>query len=108
MFFEAFKKYEEGITMQEIADDLNAKGVRNNRGTKLNINAISTMLSNRRYMGEYYYRDIVIPDGIPAIVPKDLFLRVQERMSKNKNSPARYRADEQYILSTKLVQYVNL
>ena len=99
---EAFKKYEEGITMQEIADDLNAKGVRNNRGTKLNINAISTMLSNRRYMGEYYYRDIVIPDGIPAIVPKDLFLRVQERMSKNKNSPARYRADEHYILSTKL------
>ena len=88
--------------MQEIADDLNAKGVRNNRGTKLNINAISTMLSNRRYMGEYYYRDIVIPDGIPAIVPKDLFLRVQERMSKNKNSPARYRADEHYILSTKL------
>ena len=99
---DAFKKYEEGITMQEIADDLNAKGVRNNRGTKLNINAISTMLSNRRYMGEYYYRDIVIPDGIPAIVPKDLFLRVQERMSKNKNSPARYRADEHYILSTKL------
>ena len=99
---EAFKKYEEGITMQEIADDLNAKGVRNNRGTKLNINAISTMLSNRRYMGEYYYRDIVITDGIPAIVPKDLFLRVQERMSKNKNSPARYRADEHYILSTKL------
>ena len=53
-------------------------------------------------MGEYYYRDIVIPDGIPAIVPKDLFLRIQERIAKNKNSPARYRADEQYILSTKL------
>ena len=98
----AFKMYEDGMTMQEIADDLNVKGLRNNRGTKLNINGISTMLSNRRYMGEYYYRDIVIPDGIPAIVPKDLFLRVQERIAKNKNSPARYRADEQYILSTKL------
>ena len=98
----AFKMYEDGMTMQEIADDLNVKGLRNNRGTKLNINGISTMLSNRRYMGEYYYRDIVIPDGIPAIVPKDLFLRVQERVAKNKNSPARYRADEQYILSTKL------
>ena len=98
----AFKMYEDGMTMQEIADDLNVKGLRNNRGTKLNINGISTMLSNRRYMGEYYYRDIVIPDGIPAIVPKDLFLRVQERIAKNKNSPARYRADEQYMLSTKL------
>ena len=98
----AFKMYEDGMTMQEIADELNVKGIRNTRGRKLNINGISTMLSNRRYMGEYYYRDIVIPDGIPAIVPKDLFLRVQERIAKNKNSPARYRADEQCILSTKL------
>ena len=98
----AFKMYEDGMTMQEIADELNVKGIRNTRGTKLNINTVSNLLSNRRYMGEYYYRDIVIPDGIPAIVPKDLFLRVQERIAKNKNSPARYRADEQYILSTKL------
>lgn len=46
--------------------------------------------------------DIVVPYGIPAIVPKDLFNRVQERIAKNKKSPARHRADEEYILSTKL------
>lgn len=50
----------------------------------------------------YVYRNIGVPDGIPAIVPKDLFERVQEKIEKNKKSPARYRANEQYILSTKL------
>lgn len=88
--------------MQEIADYLNVHGLRNTRGTKLTINTVSNLLTNRRYIGEYTYRDIVVPDGIPAIVPKDLFNRVQERIAKNKKSPARHRADEEYILSTKL------
>lgn len=88
--------------MQEIADYLNVHGLRNTRGTKLTINTVSNLLTNRRYIGEYVYRDIVVPDGIPAIVPKDLFNRVQERIFKNKKSPARHRADEEYILSTKL------
>ncbi len=98
----AYQMYDEGRTMQEIADDLNVKGVRTTRGTKLTLNTVSNLLSNRRYMGEYSYRDIVVPDGIPAIVPKDLFFRVQEKIEKNKKSPARNKADEEYILSTKL------
>ena len=42
------------------------------------------MLGNRRYIGEYKYRDIVVPDGIPAIVPLELFDRVQEKLAQNK------------------------
>lgn len=98
----AYEMYDEGKTMQEVADDLNVKGLRNTRGTKLTINTVSNLLTNRRYIGEYSYRDILVSDGIPAIVPKDLFNRVQERIAKNKKSPARHRADEEYILSTKL------
>ena len=98
----AYEMYDEGKTMQEVADNLNVKGLRNARGTRLTINTVSNLLTNRRYIGEYSYRDILVPDGIPAIVPKDLFNRVQERIAKNKKSPARHRADEEYILSTKL------
>ena len=58
-------------------------------GTKLTINTVSNLLTNRRYIGEYSYRDILVSDGIPAIVPKDLFNRVQERIAKNKKSPAK-------------------
>lgn len=60
------------------------------------------MLNNRRYIGEYTFRDIVIPDGIPAIVPKELFDRVQEKMAKNRKAPARHKAEDDYLLTTKL------
>ena len=53
-------------------------------------------------MGEYSYRDVVKEDGIPAIVPKDLFDRVQERLAKNKKAPARHKAEDDYLLTTKL------
>ncbi len=102
MVLAAYEMYDESKTMQEIADYLNVHGLRNTRGTKLTINTVSNLLTNRRYIGEYVYRDIVVPDGIPAIVPKDLFERVQEKIEKNKKSPARHKADEEYLLTTKL------
>ena len=60
------------------------------------------LLKNRRYIGEFKYRDIVIPDGIPAIIPQDLFDRVQQKMEKNKKAPARHKAEDDYLLTTKL------
>ena len=43
-----------------------------------------------------------MPDGIPAIVPQDLFDRVQEKLAKNKKAPARHKAEDDYLLTTKL------
>lgn len=63
---------------------------------------MNPLLKNRRYMGEYSYRDVVKEDGIPAIVPKDLFERVQERLAKDKKAPARHKAEDDYLLTTKL------
>ena len=39
---------------------------------------------------------------MPAIVPQEIFDRVQERIEKNKHKPAAMKADEEYILTTKL------
>jgi hypothetical protein len=99
---EAFKRYDEGATMTEIRDWLNEKGLKNTKGNPLNYNSVQHMLKNRRYIGEYKYRDIIDPDGIPAIVPQDLFDRVQEKMEKNKKAPARHKAEDDYLLTTKL------
>ena len=38
---------------------------------KITRNRRNHLLKNRRYMGEYSYRDVVREDGIPAIVPKE-------------------------------------
>lgn len=99
---QAFTAYAEGATMQEVTDLLNIKGIRTNMGGKVSINSVTRMLHNRKYIGEYKYRDIVKPGGIPAIVPQDLFDRVQERMAANKKAPAKHKAEDEYLLTTKL------
>ena len=102
LVLEAFQQYDNGDKMVEIVNFLNDKGVRNMQGGKMTHSSVNTMLKNRRYIGELSFRDIVVPDAIPAIVPKDLFDRVQKRLDKNKRAPACGKADEEYLLTTKL------
>ena len=44
----------------------------------------------------------MIPGGVPAIVDKELFERVQEKMAKNRRAPARHKAEDDYLLTAKL------
>lgn len=97
-----FARYDRGETMKEIVDFLHAAGIKGPRKNNLNINAIARILKNRKYIGEYSYRDVVVPDGIPALVEKALFERVQVRMAKNRRAPAQRKAEEDYLLTTKL------
>lgn len=97
-----FKMYDTGSTMKQIVDHLNDLGVTTVRGKPADLNFISGILHNRKYIGEYQYRDIVVPNGILALVPSDLFERVQEQMKKNKKAPAWHKAEDDYLLTTKL------
>jgi len=100
---EVFKRYDKGATIAELSRWMNEKGVQPQRGKEMGIDSVKRLLKNRRYIGEYIYSKTVIPNGIPAIIPLDLFERVQERLAKNKRAPARYKAKEDlYLLSTKL------
>lgn len=76
-------RYSERATMQELVNLLNSRGMRSIRGGKVTLNIMNHLLKNRRYMGEYSYRDVIKEDDIPAIVPKELFEQVQERLAKN-------------------------
>lgn len=99
---EIFEKYADGKTVRSIVEDFNARGLRTKKGQPFNINSFSSLLKNRKYIGEYRYQDVVIEGGVPAIVPEDLFNRVQERMEKNRHAPAMAKAKEDYLLTTKL------
>ena len=100
---EMYTMYADGKTVTEISDELNSRSVFANTKYKYtNKSSLHNLLKNRRYIGEYKYSDIVIPDGMPAIVPKDIFDKVQARMEKNKHKPAAMKAVEEYILTTKL------
>ena len=99
---EVFEKYADGKSVRSIVEDFNARGLKTKRGQPFNINSFSSLLKNRKYIGEYRYQDVVIEGGVPAIVPEDLFNRVQERMEKNRHAPAMAKAKEDYLLTTKL------
>lgn len=99
---EIFTLYSKGTSMQTLVNMLNERGIKSSRGGKITLNIVNHILKNRRYIGEYSYRDVVQPDAIPAIVPKELFDRVQKRMAKNKKAPARHKAEDDYLLTTKL------
>ena len=77
--------------MQELVNLLNSRGMRSIRGGKITLNIMNHLLKNRRYMGEYSYRDVVKEDGIPTIVPKELFERVQEEQKGSCPSQSRGR-----------------
>ena len=99
---EAFQRYNEGATMKELMNWLNDSGVTTNRNQKFTYNSVQKLLTNKRYIGENHFKDIVMPDSIPAIVDKDLFEEVQQKIKKNSRAPARHKAEDDYLLTTKL------
>ena len=75
-------------------EDFNARGLTTRKGRPFSMSSFNALLKNRKYIGEYRYQDVVIPGGVPDIVPEELFCRVQQRMEKNKRAPAHTKAKE--------------
>jgi DNA invertase Pin-like site-specific DNA recombinase len=103
IILEAFKKYGEGEKVVDIVKFLADSGVKHYRGGTLRIDAVQRMFKNRVYIGEYKYGEHITPGGVPQIVPFELFEQVGERMAKNKKAPARFKAEDEYLLTTKLL-----
>ena len=99
---EIFTRYAGGETAASIINDLNSRGLKNNKGKEFNKNSFHNMVKNRTYIGEYHYSDVIIPGGVPAIIPDDIFERAVARMESNKRTAAKNKAKERYILTTKL------
>lgn len=99
---EAFHRYAAGESIRSIIESLNARSIRNSRGNPFTKNSFQTLLKNRRYLGEYRYKDTVIPDAIPAIIDPDCFDAVQRRCEIHRQAPAHNKADVHYLLTTKL------
>lgn len=99
---EIFEMYAEGRQSSEIIEYCNSKGYKTVLNGNFNKNSIGRILANEKYIGTYRHGDIVIENGIPAIVDKELFEKVQTMLKKNYTSRARSKADVEYLLSGKL------
>ena len=99
---EMFSRYANGERLAVIQAEMEHQGLRSKQGNPYSISVLSNLLKNRKYIGEYKYGNVITPGGIPAIIDKELFERVQMRMDANKRAPARAKAQEEYLLTAKL------
>lgn len=98
-----FEKYAEGSTETEIITWLNEQGIRTTKKKPFSKSSLATLLHNEKYIGVYVYKDIVrVEDGVPAIVDKELFDKVQELMKVNRRAPSHTWTHQDYILTDKL------
>ena len=108
-----FTMYIDGHGYNSIIRALNERGYKTKRGMPFGKNSIHELLINEKYAGVYTFnkrtskspkRDygedtIRIVDGMPAIVNKEDFDKVQLIMSTHKHKNARHKAKESYLLS---------
>ena len=97
-----YEMYDQGHTYAHIVETLNNQGRTTFKGTPFNKNSLGKILHNRRYIGDYVWGDIVVAGGMPQIVDRDLWERVQAKLSRKEKASARARGDYNYILSGKL------
>ncbi|QPK80783.1 recombinase family protein [Schaalia sp. ZJ405] len=88
-----FNDYASGVSMQKIADRLNAQGIRTTRGYRFTPKNLNKLLKNRAYIGEYSYGGHVIDGGMPRLVEDEIFNEVQRRFAINKRRGAKTKAE---------------
>ena len=97
-----FEEYGSGKSYREIVAGLNADGIKTKRGSAFGANSLHDLLKNEKYIGTLVYGQrpyredgtrnthaaaadsIRIENAIPAIIDKELFAKVQDKMAANK------------------------
>lgn len=98
----AFEMYAAGDTIKEICTALNSAGYRTTTKKAFAYSSLHSILRNRKYIGEYEYFDIVLYDVVPRLIDDATFEKVQQRLEKNKRSPASSKGNVDYYLTGKL------
>lgn len=97
-----FEEYAAGRPAKDIFTDLNNEGYRTTRGKPFNKSSLRRILSNEKYIGVYRYEDILDENGIPPIVDRELFNKVQKMIERHHRSPAASKPDGGFLLTSKL------
>lgn len=100
---EIFKSYSEGSSFKKIAEYLNQKGYKTRKGGEFKASSIADILKNKKYGGIYVYNQskhgtrirhphdevIEIEGAVPAIIDKELFKSVRQKLDNNQRTLTR-------------------
>jgi len=114
-----FSNYADGVGFKKIIKYLNDNGYRTRKGGLFSVNGLHDILKNIRYTGVYTFNmkkekdaagvrnhrpkpkeeQIMIEGGIPAIIDKDAFEKVQKMMEENRRKAGYLKARVLNLLS---------
>ena len=99
-----FTDFANGKPYMQIVDELNSAGYVTGRNMPFSKNSLRYILRNEKYIGVYRYKDIIDPHGIPPIIDKALFNRVQKELKRRSFTKVKKRTDDQvsFLLTGKL------
>ena len=97
-----FDLYIKGLSNAEICRYLNERGFKTKQKREFGKSSINRIIKNRGYIGEYKYQDIVIKDGMPRIIPDEVFNMAQREMEKRRVQKKPRQPKAEYLLSGRL------
>ncbi len=99
---EIFSRILHGWTIIDIQTDLNRRGIKTSTGKEWKKQSFGHILGNDKYIGVYRFADVVIEDGVPAIIDKDTFDKVQRILQSKKKPRGKQRMNDEYLLTGKV------
>lgn len=99
---EIYEKVLEGVAFIDVANDLNARGIKTKQGNQWNKGSFHRMLTNDVYIGVYRHSGYVKEDGVPPIIEREVFFTMQKYLETKKNPRGRHRENNDYLLTGKL------
>ena len=97
-----FEEYANGKSKKQIIKELNAKGYRTSNNKLFTYNSLQNNLSNIKYTGIFDNGVLQNDNYYPAIISKELFDKVQEKLQEHKQAPATQKAKVEYLLTGKI------
>lgn len=99
---EIFERVCNGDTYAIIARDLNNRGIVTRTGNKWGRSSFHAIISNEVYIGVYKYAGVRIEGGVPSIIEKELFYKVQNKLMNGSGMKNARRNNSDYTLTGKL------
>lgn len=99
---EIYSRIISGWTLIDIQTDLNRRGIKTSTGKEWKKQSFGRILSNDKYIGVYRFADVVIEDGVPAIIDRDTFDKVQLILKSKKKPRGKQRMNDEYLLTGKV------
>jgi len=98
-----FRRYASGESTKSILADLQTQGLKTANGKAPTYSFITNMLKNRRYLGEYRFKDTVVENAFAPLVDIDIFEKCQRLLAENQLRPASFKkVEDKYLLTGKI------